>query len=329
MEETFEEILKDADGLYTENKFFDAVFSYKSALEKVQGKKIERATLEHIKKRLKECIEKSDREFKTLGVEQKIGEELITQIYELNEKIILDIGNNLIELPRIAFSPNFITPFQVYENSEKTIPLTYQIANVTVFSESYIAGNNDDYTPKVLWGFNVYGITQQLNLQFHVNPILKKLVSKEVFTSQNFIGLLNSKNLTKTNDAFSILQQGVVRYLERDYVSSLHILVPQLENLLLFMCELADVETTVVERGKTITKKMTLSDRELQGEKMIELFGKDYTFFLRYVLYSPLGLSLRHKVAHGTIKSIECNVGNCNLVLLAIFIALRKIHKID
>ena len=95
------------------------------------------------------------------------------------------------------------------------------------------------------------------------------------------------------------------------------------------MCELADVETTVVERGKTITKKMTLSDRELQGEKMIELFGKDYTFFLRYVLYSPLGLSLRHKVAHGTIKSIECNVGNCNLVLLAIFIALRKIHKID
>ena len=114
-------------------------------------KQIERATLEHIKKRLKECIEKSDREFKTLGVEQKIGEELITQIYELNEKIILDIGNNLIELPRIAFSPNFITPFQVYENSEKTIPLTYQIANVTVFSESYIAGNNDDYTPKVLW----------------------------------------------------------------------------------------------------------------------------------------------------------------------------------
>lgn len=329
MEETLEEILKDADILYTENKFFDAVFSYKSALEKVQGKKIERATLEHIKKRLKECIEKSDGEFKELGVEQTINEELISQIHELNEKIILDIGNNLMELPRIVFSPNFIAPFQVYENSEKTIPLTYQLANVTVFSEGYIAGNNEDYTPKDLWGFNMYGITQQLNLQFHVNPILKKLISKEVFTSLNFVELLSSKNLTEMKDGFSILQQGVARYLERDYVSSLHILVPQLENLLLFICELADVETTVIERGKTITKKMTLSDRELQGEKMIELFGKDYTFFLRYVFYSPLGLSLRHKVAHGTIQNIECNISNCNLVLLAIFIALRKIHKID
>lgn len=330
MNETLEEILQSADNLYKNSKFFEASFTYQSALKKIQGQKVEESVKNQIKDRLKECISKSDSEFKTFSTETHLDETMIAQINEINENSLAKVGNDLKNFPAITFSTYFICSAEKNEASaKKTIPITYQIANVTNFSkDGYLSGNNEDYTPLELWAFNMYEIEQTMKVHFHINPIFKKITSGGILTNVSFEQLLSSKGLSKSADDLCVLKQGVGTYILKDYISAIHTLIPQLENLLLIVSENAGIQTSVIERGKTITKRITLSDRELQGGSLTELLGKDYCLYLRYVLYSPLGLSLRHKVAHGTIEKVECSESNCNLVLVALFILLNKIQKI-
>jgi hypothetical protein len=330
MDETIEEILKSADELYENNKFFEASFAYQSAIKKIQGQKVEEVVKNHIKDRLKECIGKSDSEFKTFSTETHLDEAMIAQINEINQDALNKVGDDLKNFPAITFSTTFICSAEKNkETAKKTIPITYQIANVTNFSkDGYLSGNNEDYTPLELWSFETYEMEQLIKVQLHINPIFKKLTNKGIFTTTSFEQLLSSKGLSKNIDDLYVLKQGVNTYILKDYTSAIHIIIPQLENLLLIVFENAGIQTSVIERGKTITKRITLSDRELQGDSLTKLFGKDYCAYLRYVLYSPLGLSLRHKVAHGTIEKEECSESNCNLVLVALFVLLHKIQKI-
>ncbi len=330
MNETLNEILKNADDLYENSKFFEASFAYQSAIKKIQGQKVDEAVKNHIKDKLKECIGKSGSEFKTFSTETHFDEAMIAQINEVNEQVLSKIGTDLKNFPATTFSTTFICSAKKNEETaQKTIPMTYQIANVTNFSkDGYLSGDNDDYTSLELWGFEIYGMEQAMKILFHINPVFKKLLSGGILTQISFEQLLNSKGLSKDADDLYALKQGIDVYISKDYVSAIHILTPQLENLLLIISENSGVQTTVIERGKTITKRITLSDRELQRESLSELFGKDYCTYLRYVLYSPLGLSLRHKVAHGMIEKVECSESNCNLVLVALFILLHKRQEV-
>lgn len=326
--EEVEKELKEADELYSQNKFFEASFVYKAVLKSIQGKKVDDKTKNHIKNRLKESILGSKSEYKELTSITTFNEEKVEQINTINNEILTRTKNELANFLQLVFSTTFIcSSSQNKEVSKKSIPLAYQIANFSEHSkQGYLSANNDDYTPLELWAFQMYGIEQNMKVKFHINPILKRLTDNKVLSSDSLLQIIKEKSLDSKTD-LSLLIFGIEKYTQGDYISSLHILVPQFENLLLLIAENAGIQTTVIERGKTITKKITLSDLTLQSEEMTKVFTEDYCHYLRFVLYSPLGLSIRHKIAHGVITKEECNVSDCNLVIIALLILLNKVQK--
>ncbi len=319
-----------ADELYQNGKFFEASFSYQSILKDIKGKKISQEDTDLIKNRLKESILKSKNEYKELSTEVVIDETMIEQINTVNNGIFEKVGNDFSNLLTLIFSTTFIGSLESNEKTtKKTLPLTYQIASFSSHTEQgYLSANNYDYSPIELWSFQTYGMEQMMKVYFHINPILRKLTENKVFDLNSFELVLKNKGLCPNGNELVILKHAIKVYLEKDFISTLHILIPQFENLLLMISENAGIQTTAIERGKTITKRITLSDLSLKSDEMIKIFGKDFCFYLRYVLYSPLGLSIRHKIAHGNIDNAECNENNCNLVLVGLLILLNKVQKI-
>lgn len=324
--DSLDDILNSANSLYLKGQFLSASTYYRQALENIKGKKIDSDTQNLIKNRLNECIKNSSYQFEQFSAESVLKQEELMALNQFNEEILSEINFDLKNFSKSIYLHTnvFIPSFQ--ENKKiatDTLPLAYQIANVAQYTEDgYISGNNQDNSSLELWGFKNYQMEQPIRSIFHINPIFQKMVDEKIFTSENFNRLIDSLNIEGAINNVSILKKGISHYIIKDYISAIHILMPQLENLILIFAKENGIQTDSIERGKTITKGITLSDTHLQGSGFIDLLGEDYCYFLRYVLYSPLGLRLRHKGAHGTILEDECNETNCNLILVALFILL-------
>jgi hypothetical protein len=320
--EKIEEELKTASELYENGKFFEASFHYRGILKDIKGKKMPKETIDLIKNRLKESILNSENHIKEYPIEVPLDRVKIEQV---NNNILKKIGNDFSIL--ITLSHCFLESVENIEKTLKEAPFSISklCSSFTYTDEGYLCADSNDYKHIELELFKNYEIIQKVKVLLYINPILRRLIENKVFDLSSFELVLKNKGLCPTDNELLVLKHGIRIYLEKDFTSALHILVPQFENLFLMISEEAGIQTTAIERGKTATKKITLSDSNLESEEMIKIFEKDYCFYLRYLLYSPLGLSIRHKIAHGTINNTECNETNCNLVLIGFFILLNKV----
>ena len=116
-------------------------------------------------------------------------------------------------------------------------------------------------------------------------------------------------------DTLEIVEVGLERYVSGDYVSAMHVLIPQLEDVLRSTLRRLGGSTTSIRDG--VTREIELG-RVLVTEELAELFGEDVLFYLGYLLTEELGMNLRNKVAHGLIRKSECTSHVASLVLMSL-----------
>ena len=116
-------------------------------------------------------------------------------------------------------------------------------------------------------------------------------------------------------DAIEILEVGLERYLSGDYVSAMHVLIPQLEDVLRRTLRLLGGSTTSVQGD--VTREIDLG-QVLDAPEMERLLGEDTIFYLRYLLVEQLGMNLRNRVAHGLIRKSECDRPTLALVVMSL-----------
>ena len=93
-----------------------------------------------------------------------------------------------------------------------------------------------------------------------------------------------------------LLAVGLERYDAGDYVSSVHILVFQIEGIIREFAGINELPTTREEDG--ITQARSLSDL-LHDATLTEVFGDDLTQALRTLVVEQVGTNMRNAVAHG------------------------------
>ena len=86
---------------------------------------------------------------------------------------------------------------------------------------------------------------------------------------------------------------------DRDFVTALHILVPQIEHMVRCHLKQAGVQTTNIdgndiEHEKGLSSLMDLPQAE-------EIFGEDLSFEIRALFCDPFGPNLRNELAHGLL----------------------------
>ena len=90
----------------------------------------------------------------------------------------------------------------------------------------------------------------------------------------------------------------------RDFASALHLLTPQIENMVRYHLKARQVITTSLDR-EGIEDENGLSTL-IDLPEVKEIFGEDIAFELKALFCSRFGANLRNEVAHGLIEEAGC-----------------------
>ena len=124
-------------------------------------------------------------------------------------------------------------------------------------------------------------------------------------TADDYKSYLDSFMLHDTS-VMCLIEHGIKKHYEQDYMSSIHILVPQVEYTLRKMLEQQGVFTTTTSKQNTRYRTLhTLL------EKGSQVMGEDLTEFLRLKLTDETGINLRNRVCHGFYEEFP-NLENYN-----------------
>lgn len=123
-----------------------------------------------------------------------------------------------------------------------------------------------------------------------------------------------------------LFAKGLFAGYDGDYVTALHLLVPQVENMVRHHLKQAGAVTSrVCDDG---TEKENGLSTLIELPEMVQVFGEDLTFEIRALFCDQMGANLRNEIAHGLVDHNACNsiygVYAWWLVFNLIFIAFWK-----
>ena len=175
-----------------------------------------------------------------------------------------------------------------------------------------------DYEDKLEAEFRSYYIR---SLSFGVNLLLMpifELLKEKGLTADSIIEIY--RNWDFYNPArVELLKTGFQRILDGDYISALHVLVPQFEACLREMFNGAGTATTVIKAG--VVQHEQVMTEFLLREEVKKALGEDFHTYICTVMISQDGWNLRNDIAHGLATQNFFNISTA-LVVFHLFVRL-------
>ncbi len=306
--------------------YFNASVFYKEALElaiKANDSKSIKLCKSKVVEMNKASID-SGKDYKEVEISVDMSEENQRGIKENIEKIInLKDANKILQA--IGCIPWFCPDIKEIERQAiDTTPIFYQFGNLQTVNDSghSLSGGSD---PRYSWFMDTYNRTQQFIMRIYLNRIFYMLIKDNKITKNELSEYFSNSNLFDSNQ-LKIINSGLERYSAEDYVSALHILVPQFEFFLLHCARNLGISTVVLDTKRDIaTRTLTLSETHLDSEEFKKVFGENFCKQVKFILFEPLGYKIRHKVAHGEISPDECSFQTVTLILYLYLFLLGRV----
>lgn len=326
-------LLNEAKENEQKSLFWEASQKYQEALlelNKTNGDEIEKGLC---KKKIREMNVEKAKEFIKSSSTYKFTTEQQGEIEKMIKSII-NINNIDELLEKIGKISDFCPSFQeIKQRSEKTMPVSFNIVNITVQDENgdqIKDGNN----PNIVWFNWNYFFSQDFIVLIYLLPIFDKIMDEKL-NIQNLSEYFKSKNIF--NEKFlKILNVAIERFFDGDYISTLHILVPKFEKVFLDLTQVIGENIDTIasriqerEKDKIWTQDKILSEVFLKNEDVKKIWGEDFCEQIIFVFLSQLGYKLRHKIAHGYSKLEELNFQNSILVLYLYLVLAARIKKTE
>ena len=145
-----------------------------------------------------------------------------------------------------------------------------------------------------------------------LGEVLRRVLKRDDLSQEDVVTHLRSSGNCR-DENLDLIQIGLSRAWGGDLVSAIHVLVPQLEDVLRALLPRVGVDPMVrPEAG--ITEEATLG-RILTSLQVAGVMTEEHHFLFDAVLANPVGLNLRNDVAHGLIRSPVCSVALFGRVL--------------
>ena len=328
MHPDLKEELEVAEEAERSENFFQAACFYKIAAT-IALKKQDSQAIKLCKRKIVEMNKKliaSGKDFQEFSGTYEISKEKL----EAEERYIqgfLGQKDVKVALRMIGEDPR-LTPQvkEVEKVAQKSTPVSLVLANLSAISVNghLLKGGHD---PAYFWFMGRYDDFQRFITNRYIFPIIHRLMENEKLDikelSEHFSesGIFEKENL-------KIILVGLGRYFEKDYVSALHILVPQFEGVFLQLSEKLGISTTAIEQRPAVsTQTTTLSDHYLDTPAFENVWGKNLCRQIKFILFEQMGYKIRHKIAHGEIDPEECNFSNTTLVLYLYLVLLARVKR--
>lgn len=149
-----------------------------------------------------------------------------------------------------------------------------------------------------------HGIHLSLIVQGYVLPALGILHLEHRIREIDFLSIVKQSPIVPPGREI-LFTKGLYSGYNHDYVTALHLLSPQIENLVRYHLKNAGAKTSTLD-SCGIENENGLST--LVGlPEMKAVFGDDLTFEIKALFCDPLGANLRNELAHGLVDHNACN----------------------
>jgi len=277
--------------------------------------------IDALKKRIKETNRKIPNEAQTIHVEAKIPNSLIVEL--LDEFKEIDLNSCL---KKIGLSNDIVTPYDYALSCErenmKITPLQFMIntsklSHDNIISETSSVEENIEKSAKefIRWS----GISMVSN---YYNIVFNMLTQHKGLNANSLANYIYDSALVQDNRK-PVLEKALERHFAEDYVSSVHILVFQIEGILRDILEKLNRPTTTIKHDATMESSL---DAILRDCAMREFLTEDFALFLQIMLSDPEYLNLRNEIAHGLYK-YESYTKSISELLIVILLRLKICYR--
>ena len=148
-----------------------------------------------------------------------------------------------------------------------------------------------------------HGIHLSLIVQGHILPALEILHLEHRVREVDFLSIVEQSPIVPPGREV-LFAKGLFSGYDHDYVTALHLLTPQVENMVRYHLKNAGAKTSTLD-SCGIENENGLSALVVLPE-MKTVFGDDLTFEIRALFCDPLGANLRNELAHGHLDHNAC-----------------------
>lgn len=146
--------------------------------------------------------------------------------------------------------------------------------------------------------------TAQFTAQTVLSPALSEIYMQHALSLADFQVIAQDCPTVPLAHARAVAQ-GLHAGYQRDFVTALHILLPQFENIVRALLKAASVLTTRTD-DRGITMEVGLSAL-VKEPKLVEILGGDVVFGISTLMCTQVGPNFRNDIAHGLATSADCN----------------------
>lgn len=115
------------------------------------------------------------------------------------------------------------------------------------------------------------------------------------------------------DDKKGIVEKGIDAFMQGDALTSVHLLIPQIEAAIRRLAELLGV--AIIRPGRSGAMQYKLLDELLRDVKVEETLGRDASWYFRILLTDQRGWNLRNSVSHGLLPFEQLEQGMADRVL--------------
>ena len=175
-------------------------------------------------------------------------------------------------------------------------------AKVPSMSSSSVPSDDDDEVIRSKMVEN-YCIHVGLVVQGSILPAQEVLLLEHRLREADFVNLTRQSPIVPIGREL-LFGKALFAGYDRDFVTALHILVPQIEHMMRYHLKQAGVQTTNIDSNGIENENGLSSLMDLPQTE--EIFGEDLSFEIRALFCDPFGPNLRNKLAHGLLDDRAC-----------------------
>jgi hypothetical protein len=174
-----------------------------------------------------------------------------------------------------------------------------------------------------LEGHLAHRLTHNLALSgAFLNIVFNKIIEEGILTREDFFSSITRSPLFQ-EERKAIIARGIDSFFNKDFITGIHILIPQIEEAIRHLVELCN---GVILKSKNGGFQLRTLDELLRDEIIKRILGENIQFYLRVVLTDQRGWNIRNKVCHGiaTASTFSEQTLNCLIHILLILGTVRN-----
>jgi hypothetical protein len=158
----------------------------------------------------------------------------------------------------------------------------------------------------VVWAQMVrhYQSTLDLTVKASILPALEVLLLEHRLSERDFISIASHSPIVPVGRK-QLFGKALFAGYELDFVSAIHLLVPQIENMVRFHLKNAGAKTTTLDKNGIENENCLSTLMDLP--EAIQVFGDDLAFEIKALFCDAFGPNLRNEIAHGLLDDNSCH----------------------